>query len=211
MTNPDIKAAKFLNKNILRCLKDPSRGLNFIALDRKSLRVSVFVDAGFASNNDCSSQIGFVMVLMDSFGSANIIHYGSLKCKRIVRSVLAAELLAMMHGFDISSTIRLAVNCIMDRKVSLELYTDSRSLYDCLVSINTTSEKRLLIDLSLLRECYERREISQVLWIPTHQNPADGFTKAKPNTALDTLILDNKLHLTPNAWIDRPEAPPTWA
>ena len=68
------------------------------------------------------------------------------------------------------------------------IYTDSRSLYNSLVSLNTTTEKRLLIDLYLLRQVYERWEIAEVRWIPIEQNPADALTKEKPMPAIVQLL-----------------------
>ena len=112
---------------------------------------------------------------MDKHGYANIIHYGSHKSKRVTRSVLAAELFATVDGFDISSTISLALNDMLGRIIELHVYKDSRRLYDCLVRINQTTEKRLFIDLRILRQSYERREMTEVFWIPTAQNPADGI------------------------------------
>ena len=87
----------------------------------------------------------------------------------------------------------------------LAMYMDSKFLYDSLVSINTIMEKRLLIDLRVLRESYERRELADVFWIPAAQNPADAMTKppSKANGALNRLIATNRLELTPNAWVDR--------
>ncbi len=38
-----------------------------------------------------------------------------------------------------------------------------------------TAEKRLLIDLALLREAYENRDISEIVQIPGDQNPADAL------------------------------------
>jgi hypothetical protein len=49
--------------------------------------------------------------------------------------------------------------------VPLILCTDSRSLYDCLVKLGTTNEKRLMIDIMSLRQSYEKREIAEVRWI----------------------------------------------
>ena len=88
---------------------------------------------------------------------------------------------------------------MLGRIIELHVYTDSRSLYDGLVRINQTTEKRLLIDLRMLRQSYERREITEVFWVPTAQNPADAFTKASPTSALSNLLEHNKLYLTPNA------------
>lgn len=66
-----------------------------------------FVDAGFATNDDLSTKLGFMMSIIDGNNPKNIIHCGSLKFKRVTRSVLAAELIAFLHGFDVASTIRL--------------------------------------------------------------------------------------------------------
>ena len=204
-----------MNRSLLRC-KSPA-GLKFVHLDHSTLNIAVFVDASFANNPDLTSQLGFVVTLMDSTGSANIIHYGSSKSKRVTRSALAAELYALAHGFDIASALGTSIAEIFSRKIPLVLYTDSRSLYDSLVSLNSTSEKRLLIDLHIIRQAYERREITEVCWIPTAQNPADAMTKEaeKATPALKALMDTNHLHLTPNAWVERtnehsPNIAPQW-
>lgn len=209
ITKPEMKDFKVLNKTIELMIKTKTQGLRFVPLDLDSIVMAVFVDAGFATNPDSSSQLGFIITLIDTHDHANIIHYGSIKSKRVTRSVLAAELFAMVHGFDVSSTIRLALNDMLDRVIPLRVYTDSRSLYDCLTRINQTAEKRLLIDLRMLRQSYERREITEVLWIPTAQNPADAFTKAKTSPALKQLMMENRILLTPNAWVER--SVPTWS
>lgn len=206
---PTLDDCKELNKYIKVCMDSPSRGLKFVKLDSASVSVSVFVDASFASNKDMTSQLGFIITLMDNNQTANILHYGSIKAKRVARSVLAAELFAMVHGFDISSTLRLTLNELYGKIVPLKIFTDSKSLYDSMVRINSTTEKRLLIDLIMLRQSYERREITDVYWIPTGQNPADGLTKGKRCSALEKLMDENKLDLTPNAWVERGQ--PSWA
>lgn len=73
---------------------------------------------------------------MKKSGHANVIHYGSPKSKRVTRSVFVLELLAMAHGFNISSSIRLTSNAIIDRVIALHVNTESQFLYDCLVRIN---------------------------------------------------------------------------
>lgn len=176
VTTPSKRDVKLLNKVMHACTEDPERGLRFFPLDLESMIMGVFLDAGFATNSDMTSQLGFVVALMDKSGNGNVVHYASTKSKRVTRSVLAAELFAMVQGFDDCSVLRLTLNDILGRVIPMHVYTDSRSLYDCLTNINRTREKRLLIDLCMLRESYERREISEVFWIPTAQNPADAFT-----------------------------------
>ncbi len=82
-------------------------------------------------------------------------------------------------------------------------------LFDGLTTLNTTTEKRLLIDLNMLSQCYERRKIVEILWIPGDQNPADGLTKHNACNALKKLMQTNQIKVTPNAWIERD--PPRWA
>ena len=37
-----------------------------------------------------------------------------------------------------------------------------------------------MVDLICLRQAYEQREITEVKWINSEDNPADAITKAKP-------------------------------
>ena len=64
------------------------------------------------------------------------------------------------------------------------VYTDSYSLYECLVKLGTIKEKRLMIDIIALRQSYERRELTEVRWINRQDNPADIMTKATLNKIL---------------------------
>lgn len=178
-------------------------GLNFVKLESSSLRIAVFADASFACNADLSSQLGFVVTLMDAHYSANIVHYSSFKSKRITRSVLAAELFAVVYAFDYESTVRLAVNGIMGKDIPLVIYTDAKSLFEGLVGINATTEKRLMIDLTMLRQAYELKEIAEVVWIPSAQNPADAMTKDNASFALKKLMDDNTVDISPKSWVER--------
>ena len=43
--------------------------------------------------------------------------------------------------------------------IPLVMCTDSYSLYECIIKLGTTREKRLIIDIMALRKIYERREL----------------------------------------------------
>jgi len=81
--------------------------------------------------------------------------------------------------------------------------TDSYSLYECLVKLGTTKEKRLMIDIMALRQSYERREF-EIRWINGQDNPADSMTKSNPNKALETFIGTNSLNVRVEGWVKRP-------
>jgi hypothetical protein len=74
-----------------------------------------------------------------------------MKCKRVTRSVLASELYGMVYGFDISGLVKSTIDKALEIEVLLVVYIDSKSLYECLVKLGTTREKRLMIDIMCLR------------------------------------------------------------
>ncbi|KAI0996763.1 hypothetical protein K3495_g11423 [Podosphaera aphanis] len=195
VTEPTSNDACFLN----RCLlwQTLGKGLNLVELD-----------SSFANNRDLTSQIGYVIVLADANNNANIIHWQSVKCRRVTRSVLASELYALSLGFDISATIKSTIdqifsNTTLDNKIPLIFCVDSKSLFDCLVKLGTTQEKRLMIDLHCLRQSYERREITEILWIHVDKNPADAMTKEKSCDALHRLVETNRFDLEVSGWVER--------
>ena len=215
ISEPTKDDVAYLNKVLKWQQQHATRGLTFIRLLPEELKLMVFVDASFANNKDLSSQIGFVIVMATETREentiqiqGNIIHWSSTKCKRITRSVLASELYAMVAGFDMGSAISSTVKGILlaienHADMPLIICTDSYSLYDCMIKLGTTAEKRLMIDIMGLRQSYERREISEVRWIDGECNPADAMTKDQPGQALRTLIDTNRLQLTTKGWVER--------
>lgn len=147
--DPKEENMKLLNKRLRWQMDNSDRGLRFIPLDITSLRLIVFTDASFANNIDLTSQIGYVICLADASNKANIIHWSSTKCKRVRRSVLASELYAMAQGFDAGVVIRSTVGKVLQiPALPMILCTDSKSLYDCLVRLESTQEKRRKHDTS---------------------------------------------------------------
>ncbi|EED22459.1 hypothetical protein TSTA_097080 [Talaromyces stipitatus ATCC 10500] len=213
ITNPEKDNIKSLNKRLQWQLDNAERRLRFVRLDLDSLRLVIFADSFFANNKDFSSQIGFVIVLADGANNANIVHWSSIKCKRVTRSVLASELYAMVHGFDSAASIKSTTTQLLHltKPLPLVFCTDSKSLYECLVKLGTTQEKRLMIDLMCLRQSYERQEIAEIKWIDGESNPADAMTKSKPCRALQALIDTNKLNINVDGWVERSTTPPTKA
>jgi hypothetical protein len=90
----------------------------------------------------------------------------------------------MAHGFDISAAIKATVKLQLNISLLLILYTNSKSIYKCLIKLGTTQEKRLMINIICLRQLYKRREIAKVKWINRDSNPTDAITKSKPLLAL---------------------------
>lgn len=77
-------------------------------------------------------------------------------------------------------------------------------MFDCIVGLNCTIKKRLLIDLCILRQCYELGELNNAVWILSAQNPADTMTKEEFFGALNTLLEENRILIATKIWIERP-------
>ena len=122
----------------------------------------MFTDALFVNNKDFSLQIGYILVLVDIINKANIVHWSLIKYKRVTRSVVASELYVIAYRFDIGAVIKLTVEQLLQIKLLLILYTDSKLLYKCLVKLSTIQEKRLIIDIIYLYQLYKRKKIIKV-------------------------------------------------
>ncbi len=99
-------------------------------LDSNSLKLILFTDAAFANSKNLGSQLGFVLILADETGRCNIDHDGSVRCRRVTRSVMAAEVLALVFGFDNSYIVKHTIDKAMGKEIPLETYTDSPTLFN---------------------------------------------------------------------------------
>ena len=151
-------------------MENIDRGITYIPLDLSTVKLYVFVDGSFVNNKDLSSQLGYEVILVnevdreDSFEIySNLIDWRSVKSKRVTRSVLASEVYSMSVGVDIAYIIGSTLNIVIKQldlpMIPIVVYTDSYSLYECLVKLSTTKEKRLMIDIMAIRQSYERREL----------------------------------------------------
>ncbi|EED12075.1 hypothetical protein TSTA_001460 [Talaromyces stipitatus ATCC 10500] len=211
-SNSDYEA---LNKRLIWQAQNPERGLHYMPLNLAKARIMVFTDGSFANNRDLTSQIGFLITMVNKdfsqqgcfVATGNILHWQSAKCKRVTQSVLASEVYGLTAGFDHAFTITSTAKMITSRldlpAIPVIICTDSFSLYECLGKLGTTKEKRLMINIMALRQSYEKHEIHEIRWIHGDDNPADAFTKSSPNKALRDLVDSNKLIVCVEGFVER--------
>jgi hypothetical protein len=192
-----------LNQRLQWQLNNLIRELRFVFLNlNNQLKLMIFIDAAFANTLDLHNQIDYVICLTNDV-HANLIHWSSIKCKRITRSVLTIELYAMINDFDVETIIKSIIERILHISLSLILLTNFKSLFDCLIKLDITAEKRLMIDLMCLRQSYEKRQIAEIKWIDENINLADAMTKSKFCNALINLIDINTIELKITEWVER--------
>lgn len=201
--NVDKKDILKLN-NVVDAIKNEIP-LTYRRLDKESLAVVGYADAGFANNTDHTSQLGMFVLLKDKDNNAAIIHFSSWKCRRITRSVLAAEVHAFSSCYDYCVTLAHDLSNMLGRKVDTFMFTDSKSLFDTITKLSSVSEKRLLIDIAALREAYVCQDLKNVAHVSSQYNIADVLTKSKPpadcRDLLHSLMRTGKLAHPINQWI----------
>jgi hypothetical protein len=191
-----------LNKCLQWQIIHQIRNLRYVKLDQSFLQLIIFINFFFANNRDSFLQIEYVICLIDST-HANILHWFSIKCKRITRSVLTAELFAMIYDFDVDSVLKATLTKMLRIFTSLILIIDLKFLYDCLIRLEITVEKRLMMNVMIRRQCYERREIIEVKWIHEFNNFVDFMIKNKSLSTLWTMININQVNLNIIEWVER--------
>jgi hypothetical protein len=102
----------------------------------------------------------------------------------------------MAHGFDIGAVIKLIINLVLNITISLIIYTDLKSLYNCLVRLSTTQKKKLMVNFMCLYQLYKRKEIAKIKEIKGNTNPANFIIKLKVYDVLKQLININKVNIS---------------
>ncbi|GAB1607207.1 hypothetical protein Ahia01_001004000 [Argonauta hians] len=153
---------KRINKCIKR-LKSENHVLKFVPINFRSSKIVCFADASFANLQNGASQGGLI-IFIESEGKCIPLFWQSKKLKRVVKSTLSAETMALMEGAE-------------------QFMTDSKSLKDCLSTSKTLEDKRLKVDICVVRDYVKKKEIHQVCWISTEKQLADSLTKSGANQA----------------------------
>ena len=199
---PSNNDYKSLMKTIKFLKATTSQGLNYVPIDLQTAHLVLMTDASFANAEGKKSQLGYVIAMVDDKGRCNILHYGSNKCKRIARSVMAAEVIALVLGYDVAFVVKDLVEEILGREVKLEVMIDSRTVFNVIAKDGQTAEKRLQIDVLALRQSYDAGELEQFSWIPGSVNPADALTKPviSLKSPLYMMMSTNVFDIDPKGW-----------
>ena len=187
----------------IKYLKKEPLHLSFDPLNIETLQIRVYADAAFGTNLDCSSQLGFIIMLCDANNSAHIIDFSSKKSRRVVRSIMGGEIFALADGFDRAFMFRHDLERMYARKIPLYVLTDSKQVFDTITKASKTTERRLLIDIAAARQAYNRQEISNIGLVASEDMVADGLTKTNAGASLINVLRSGHNALNVKQWIIR--------
>lgn len=74
------KHIRILNETVEHLKNTSKLALQYPILDKQNLSLYVFVDAGYNTNADGTSQLGFIIFIVDRFNKCHFIHWSSSKC-----------------------------------------------------------------------------------------------------------------------------------
>ena len=167
-----------LNKVVARVKTDQLKLFYPKMNDLSDCHIDCYADASFGNLPGCGSQGGLIVFLRDSSGNSCPIFWQSRKIRRVVKSTLAAETLALLDcanaGVYIKQVLMEISGC---SEMSVNCYTDNKSLLDTLNSNKYVDDRRLRIDLAVLQDMFQRKEITKIVWVDSSHQLANCLTK----------------------------------
>ena len=192
----DNKVFTVANK-VVRKVKGQNITLSFYNdFEISSCSVVSYCDASFANLPNAGSQGGFISFLIDRNGIYCPLTWQSRKVKRVVKSTLAAECLAAVATAEM--TIYLArliedITRMPSNSVETYVFCDNKNLVNAVHSSTNLEDKRLIIDVSVLRDFLLKKELTKFAWVATELQLANTFTKQGASDKLLLHVLNEKL------------------
>lgn len=87
-------------------------------------RIHLATYGSFSTERGLKTPLVFLFMLSDGTGSANIIYYEPIVCKSVKRSVMTAEVQALILGFYRAYTIQEKLSDHIGGKLNIAPYVD---------------------------------------------------------------------------------------
>ena len=192
-----IKVNKTLNKVKCSPISIYYPGLG----DISKCKLHCFSDASLNNLESGKSAGGLLICLVNDKGDSCPLFWKSKTLQRVVRSTLAAETTAMVDVLDVGyylsyclseiihtslkseQTVSSRAGFCIDSLIPILAFTDNESLYRNAYSTTMVNEHRLRIDIAIVKQMLEKRELDGINWVSTDKQLADCLTKAGADPA----------------------------
>ncbi|XP_018008572.1 uncharacterized protein LOC108666247 [Hyalella azteca] len=148
--------------------------------DQNQLTIECYSDASFGNLKDGGSQGGHVIFIVDSDGKRCPVTWQYKRLRRVVKSTLAAETLALLDsaeaGVYIATLLAECLNLSVGDFV-VKCFVDNRSLVDAVHSTKAIEDKHLRINMAVLRDMLSKRDIQSITWVRSSLQLANVLTK----------------------------------
>ena len=159
-----------------------------------------FTDASYASLNDGVSSVGeYVIFLVDSNDNCCLLTWHSNKIKRVVRSTLGAEALSLCDGLEDAIQHRALLKQLLNANNSdlpILAFADNKNLVESIYSTSLVENKRLRIDIGIIKETVKTKIVKSVSWCPGSIQIANPLTKCgAQSNLLKTIMKSGKIDI----------------
>ena len=129
-------------------------------------------------------------MLCDKDDNANIVHWHSSRATRRPHSTEQAELLALDTALQSAENLSKMAFNLLNRQIPVVFYIDCDILWTNLMNETVPTLPEVGYRC---REAITYKRVDSMCLISGCYNPADGFTKLKPNGVLKSVVASNKL------------------
>lgn len=164
----------------------------FLPILTEGLYLECYSDASFANLSDCGSQGGLMVFLSDTRGKRCPIMWKSRKIRRVVKSTLAAETMALLEVAECGYYVgRILEDIGIIKDIPIRCYVDNQSLVTALRSMRKVDDKYLRINIACLKGMLEKKDVSSIEWVNTGSQLANCLTKkgASPYSLIEAITL----------------------
>ena len=140
----------------------------------KAIPSSWLLYASYANFKDGASQGGLIVFLKGKNGNIALICWSSRKIRRVCRSTLAAETMALLEASETCCWLSHIINELLETPLEKsEIFTDNKSLFE---AAHPTTAVKECQRIKAIRESISRGEFT-LQWIETKNQSADSLTK----------------------------------
>jgi hypothetical protein len=167
---------------VIRKVKSEKLTLKFQHLGSEDkLHLLVYSDASLGNLYDGGTQGGHIILLVGQDGLFSPLYWQSRRIRRIVRSTLAGETMALADGIDSAVFIatlfmELMKGCATPELLPITCVVDNMSPVEAMKSVKVVADKRLRLDISGIKELLGK-QIQSIHWSESKGQLADCLTK----------------------------------
>ena len=148
-----------------------------------------------ASYNTTENAVAGNMIMIGNMNTTAVspIYWKSGVIRKVCLSPKAAETRSMVRIVDDSVCLARQISSLLNIKMKVKEFTDSRPLLESLGSSGQIEEKLLRQSIACLKQNLEEGEVEQYSWISGQEIVADVFTKqGSERKVLDEILTKNE-------------------
>ena len=134
-----------------------------------TISVCVFADAGRLCDQAQLFYIcGILLGPLENYSPFYTVSWMSHKSRRPVKSIAAAEILAVGEGIDEGKMIKYALSDILGIEIKLIAVTDSKDLFNSLYTQRNATDRSVRADVNVIRFDFETKAVDIMAVSYTH-------------------------------------------